>query len=78
MEFELPKGSLLSIGEGKKIIIDSGSSFIMMPKSDADVFMLNLEKQLGLQCQYTAAVPICNCNDDQYLNFPDLKFVIDG
>ena len=78
MEFELPKGSTYSIGQGKKIIIDSGTSFILMPKSDIEVFMLNLEQQLDLECLSTAAVPICYCSDDQYLNFPDLKFVIDG
>ena len=44
MEFQLPKGWTHSVGRGKKIIVDSGTSFILMPKSDIDVFMLNLEQ----------------------------------
>ena len=49
-----------------------------MPKPDMEIFMKTLENSLDLECLKSAAVPICYCSDDQYNNFPDLKFVIDG
>jgi hypothetical protein len=53
-------------GKDKKIIIDSGTSFILMPTNDRALFVKYLEDEIGLICAGSTAIPICICSDSQY------------
>jgi len=59
-----------SIGN-KKIIIDSGTSFILMPSLDARSMMNQLMESLNIQC-ILRVVPICQCPEGGKDAFPDL------
>lgn len=46
--------------ESKIAIIDSGTSFNLMPTKDVRVMMANFKKNLGISCSLDI-VPICDC-----------------
>lgn len=67
-----------SIGVGQKIIVDSGTSFLLMPEDDRAKFMHQLEKNSGLYCE-DGPLPVCFCSESEYqTSFPDLNFTISG
>jgi len=64
------------IGAGQKIIVDSGTSFLLIPSEDRAEFLSYLSKDLF--CMDYSNLPFCYCNEDQYEKFPDLRLTIDG
>ena len=65
------------MGEKKHIIVDSGTSFFLMPKEDREVLLAHLKEERGIVC-IDKSIPICYCTDYHYNKFPDLQFTIEG
>jgi len=63
--------------KNKKIIIDSGTSFILMPTKDITGMVNQMAKSLNIQC-VLKIVPICQCPDAGKDAFPDLHYNMDG
>lgn len=61
----------------RRIIIDSGTSFNLMPQGDAEIFMKSIEKTMEVQCKIKI-VPFCGCTEEQAENWPDLEYTMDG
>jgi hypothetical protein len=49
-EKEIKNKSKYTFGTDKKVIVDSGTSFLLMPKDDRDLFVKYLEEEMGLMC----------------------------
>ena len=62
-------------GKDKKLIVDSGTSFLLMPRSDRQAFVKMIEDTTGSYC-IDNSLPICSCKN--LSNFPDLIFNVDG
>ena len=63
----------------KPIIIDSGTSFIMMPVQDRDTMLLQFWEKIDIYCDVSSAYPSCVLKQEQtFSDFPDMKFTIDG
>ena len=80
MSITYPDGSSGSqfFGRNQKIIVDSGTSYILMPARERDRFVKSLKDDKGILCE-DEKLPICECNQYPEKNdFPDLKFTIDG
>lgn len=67
--------SKYEFGKNKKLIVDSGTSFLLMPSSDRKTFVKMIEEKTGSYCMENS-LPICSCKNIQ--NFPDLIFNVDG
>ena len=63
--------SKLVFGEDKKIIVDSGTSFLLMPKTDLKQLIHFMESEVNMLC-FNMAVPVCTCTDSQFNDIPDL------
>jgi hypothetical protein len=68
----------------KQIIIDSGTSFNLMPSDDLKPMLEQIEENMDIQCELDV-IPICGCPgdpDDEATigvdDFPDLKYVMEG
>lgn len=61
--------------QATKIIVDSGTSFNLMPRKDLETMIKQFEYKLDITCQLKI-VPICTC--PTYHEFPDLKYRIQG
>lgn len=61
----------------KKIIIDSGTSFILMPTADIRSMVIQMMRSLNIQC-VLKIVPICRCPDGGKNDFPDLHYNMGG
>jgi hypothetical protein len=65
-------------GKDADIIVDSGTSFLLMPKAARKDFINFLYYELDIFC-YDSSIPVCFCDDKQYKSsFPDFTFRIDG
>jgi len=60
------------MGSNRNLVVDSGTSLIFLPKKDYDDFFEMVKKDQGIQCFGRA----CMCSDEQYKQWPDLKFVM--
>jgi len=58
----------------ESIIVDSGTSFILMPQALLAEFLLDLQK-MGLSCNEYSM--ICQCNEKTKDLFPDLEIYIE-
>ena len=60
------------------MIVDSGTSFFLMPKNDRSQLFNFLRNETDVYC-YESSIMVCYCDDRQYNNsFPDFTFSIDG
>ena len=64
-----------SVGEGRKIIVDSGTSFLLMPERDRKAFIQYLSQHLFCM---EATLPFCYCDEHQYQSFKDIRLTIDS
>ena len=64
------------LGKDQKIIVDSGTSYILMPQKERKKFVQYLYDDKGIKCE-EEDLPICECDINKN-QFPDLKFTIDG
>lgn len=65
-------------GQNKPAIVDSGTSFLLMPPDDRKQLINYLRNEQGLYCM-EEAIAACWCTSYQYENsFPDFTFHIDG
>lgn len=64
------------IGAGQRIIVDSGTSFLLMPYQDRAEFLEHLKEDFF--CMDYSTIPFCYCTDEQYELFPDMRLTIDG
>jgi hypothetical protein len=67
--------NLKSFGKDAKIIVDSGTSYFLMPKKDRDLFLEYLKESRGIKC-HSESIPRCEC--DENAEYPDLIFNING
>ena len=68
-----------NFGNQSDLIIDSGTSFSMMPKSERNKFQNYLEYEQGVTCKTVKMVLVCNCAYADHLDyFPDLTFHMGG
>jgi hypothetical protein len=79
MKYSLANSSF-SLGKGAPVMIDSGTSYLLMPESDRRAFITSVERALGLNCFLYSSLYVCPCDDktNTYDRFPDLDFVING
>ena len=61
---------------GRSLIVDSGTSFNLMPENDLFKLLSYFESSIGLQFELDV-VPYAVCTRDQADQFPDLHFKID-
>jgi len=61
-------------------MIDSGTSYLLMPETDRKAFVRSIERGLGLSCFLFTSLYVCPCSDraSTFDKFPDLHFVIGG
>lgn len=65
-------------GKNKSIIVDSGTSFLLMPKKDRQQFLNFIQMDKNFLC-FEGGIAVCYCLGENYLDyFPDLVFHIDG
>lgn len=65
------------VQEAKTAIIDSGTSFNLMPTQDVKEMVKFLEESLNIQCTLDM-VPICECGAGGTEAWPDFEYIIDG
>lgn len=58
-------------------IVDSGTSYTLVPKVDYDRLLKHLEDTYAFDFMIVPAGAVCGCNDFSYKHFPDLHFQID-
>lgn len=64
----------------RKILVDSGTSFILMPKADLMKFLDFLKRKHNLSC-YITILAHCSLTSGEPTTvdkFPDLKYTLDG
>ena len=71
------KGHNFSLFHSRSIIVDSGTSFNLIPQQDLDILLKEFEKQLGFNFLYDI-IPYTLCTVAESKKFPDLHFNIDG
>ena len=65
-------------GKNESIIVDSGTSYLLMPKKERAGLMDYLQNKQNFLC-FEGGIAVCYCFSDNYLDyFPDLAFHIDG
>ena len=52
--------------KGRKIIVDSGTSYVMIPKHDLNKYLKILENNTGMTCSEAKNLPTCSCTFKQY------------
>ena len=57
------------------IIVDSGTSFVLMGEQDRAIFLEHLYQDRAIYCHNDF---IADCYCDETTEFPDIKFTIDG
>lgn len=57
-----------------KIIVDSGTSYNLMPTDDIKKLIEAYQDNLGIECKLDI-IPICTCGNYEW---PDLRYTIDG
>ena len=62
----------------KKVIIDSGSSYIVMPTRDFNTFTKYLTEDFGIELYPQATLKGFDCTLEQFERMPDLVFGIHG
>ena len=66
-------------GNQSGLIIDSGTSFSMMPSKERNKFEAYLQYEQGVSCKSVNMVLVCGCGFEDYLDyFPDLHFHMGG
>jgi hypothetical protein len=62
------------------MMIDSGTSYILMPESDRLGFVNAISTELGITCWLQTLIYVCMCTEKEstYDKFPDLEFVVDN
>lgn len=58
--------------KNRQMIVDSGTSYIMIPRHDLEIFLYYLEAHTGMECEMGEKVPTCICSESQYYNIPNL------
>lgn len=62
----------------RRAIVDSGTSYTLLPKQDHDKLLDSLEAAHGFQFERQQFKSITTCTSDQYQLFPDMHMLIDG
>ena len=60
----------------KDVIVDSGTSFFLMPDSDLNTYLDALKEKTGISFEVDT-VPQGTCTYDQVMSIPDIEFTID-
>ena len=76
LHFELG-GERQYLFPGRRLIVDSGTSFNLMPETDLTKLLSYFESSLNLQFTFDM-VPYAVCSHNQSDSFPDLHFKIDS
>ena len=66
----------LSLGHNHSIIVDSGTSFILMPQKVRESFVNYLKNDLNIACDNSGTFASCICLDTTV--FPSLNFTFDN
>lgn len=66
------------IFKNRSLIIDSGTSFIMIPRNDLVEFLEIFKGYTNMTCILGRIIPNCFCTDDQYSLIPDLQYTLDS
>lgn len=70
-----PTISSFEFGKNKNATIDSGTSYVVMPRSDAVELAKYFKKENPLACRKSKYHHIiCHCSDSQYEDIPDIVF----
>jgi saccharopepsin len=67
----------LELGRNASIIIDSGTSFLLMPLYERNKLMEYLENTTGIECNNDELLT-CQCSNQSYRLLPDLAFNFNG
>lgn len=72
--------AFIKYSRGVRALVDTGTSFLLMPTTDRDFLLAKLWFEQGIRCvRSVRRPPICLCSREQYLSsFLDLTFVIEG
>lgn len=70
-------GQNISMG-AQKAIVDSGTSYVMMPTPAYNRFMTHLMRHYGFKIFRYGSTATTECNEYTYRLFPDIRFTIDG
>jgi hypothetical protein len=62
VSFKSPNGDKHTWGQGRNAIVDSGTSFVLMPKNDLNQIIYQIEQDTDMTCDLTKIVPICSCS----------------
>ena len=62
----------------RDVIIDSGTSYFLMPTSDLILLRNSLRENIGILFTDFGAIQTGSCSSDQFNQIPDLRFSIDG
>ena len=61
----------------RDLIVDSGTSFLLLPLHDLKALLDVFEEDSKMQFQIDV-IPYAWCTEDQWATFPDMQFTIDG
>lgn len=61
----------------KKVIVDSGTSFLLLPRDDLDNLLAEITAKTQMNFLMDI-IPYAWCSEEQYNKFPDMQFTIDG
>lgn len=65
-----------SIGNSQTIIVDSGTSFLLMPYREREKLFDYVTRTLGFSCRSNVIIACYSFNSDDIDYFPDLVFTI--
>ena len=69
--------TLLKFGNNSEVLIDSGTSFIVMPPHEITKIGEHFQNVIGLNNCSVDDILMCHCSKKQYDNIPDMVFNID-
>lgn len=70
-------GGAHMLGIDHKVILDTGTSYIVMPDVERYTFLRDLQSMFNVYCYSGQSnIFMCYCPNQDYLHFPDLQFVI--
>jgi len=61
VSFKSPNGKTNTWGQGRNIVVDSGTSYVLMPAADRAQMISQIEQDTGIECDMTRIVPYCSC-----------------
>lgn len=61
VSFKSPNGKINTWGQGRNVVVDSGTSYVLMPAADRAQMISQIEQDTGIECDMTRVVPYCSC-----------------